>query len=42
MEERYFITQAIEEAFDSEIDRKYIGTYQQRGGVLVWHVFEIL
>lgn len=23
-------------------DREYIGTYQERGGLLVWHVYRIL
>jgi len=23
-------------------DKKYIGTYQERGGSLVWHVFELV
>lgn len=41
-EGRFFMTQATGEAFDSQIDRKYIGTYQLSGGTLVFHVFEIL
>lgn len=27
---------------DDGIKRNYIGTYQQMGGALVWHLFEII